>query len=213
MASEAPTRRSYERDSIEFARIANLSDGVFAIALTLLVLNLIVPGVTADELGAMWSDLVPSLIAFALAFGLVGNIWWLHHKVFASLGSIDPGMVAINTIGLAGVALVPFPTSLVGSHPDQQAAVLPFLALFLALSSVMLLFVLRADRIGAWRRPLPRPTFRWIVIEWGASLTAPALALLVAIVSPVAALVVLPVMSAAANLGMTRLGPDRRDWF
>lgn len=213
MADETSTRRGHDRDSTEFARVANLSDGVFAIALTLLVLNLVVPGVGADELGQMWRDLVPSLIAFALAFGLVANIWWLHHKVFASLGSIEPGMVVINIVALAGVALVPFPTSLVGSHPDQRAAVLPFLVLFLVLSSVWLLFVLRADRVGAWRRPLPRRTFRWIVLEWGASLAASAMAVAVAIVSPLTALVVLPVASAAANLGMGRFGPDRSDWF
>lgn len=213
MTAGTSARRGHDRDSPEFARVANLSDGVFAIALTLLVLNLVVPGVGADELGEMWRDLVPSLIAFALAFGLVANIWWLHHKVFASLGSIESGMVVINIIALAGVALVPLPTSLVGAHPDQRDAVLPFLVLFLVLSSVWLLFVLGSDRVGAWRRPLPRSTFRWIVLEWGASLAASAVAIAVALVSPLAALVVLPVASAAANLGMGRLGPDRSEWF
>lgn len=209
----APTGRRYGVDTAEFGRVVNLSDGIFAIALTLLVLDLVVPGVAADELGEMWRDLVPSLIAFALAFGLIANIWWLHHKVFATLGFLEPGMIAINVVGLAGVALVPFPTSLVGAHPDQAAAVLPFLALFLVLSAVWLGFVIRADHVRAWKRPLPRVTFRWLVLEWGASLAAPGLALLVAFVSPLAALVVLPVMSAVATFGMSRLGPDRSDWF
>ncbi|MFN7149046.1 MAG: TMEM175 family protein, partial [Microthrixaceae bacterium] len=126
MASR-PTARRYGRDSTEFGRVVNLSDGIFAIALTLLVLNLVVPGVQADQLGGMWRDLVPSLVAFVLAFGLVANIWWLHHKVFAALETVEPGMIALNVVGLAGVALVPFPTSLVGAHPDQPAAVVPFL--------------------------------------------------------------------------------------
>jgi len=213
LVTRPSTARSYDRDSIEFARIANLSDGVFAIALTLLVLDLVVPGVSADELGEMWRDLVPSLIAFALAFGLVANIWWLHHKVFAALGRIETSMVVINIIGLAGVVLVPFPTSLVGAHPDERGAVLPFLTLFLALSTVWLLFVLRANRVGAWGRPLPARTFRWVVVDWGASLAALAMAVVVALISPVAALIALPIASGLATLGMGRIGPDRSDWF
>lgn len=205
--------RSHDRDSIEFARIANLSDGVFAIALTLLVLDLVVPGVAADELAAMWRDRVPSLIAFALAFGLVANIWWLHHKVFAALGRIESGMVVTNLVGLAGVVLVPFPTSLVGSHPDQRAAVLPFLVLFFVLSAVWLVFVLRANKVGAWVRPLPVATFRWLVLDWCASLAAMVLAIAVALVSPVAALVVLPVVSGLSIVVMSRVGPERSDWF
>ncbi|MCC5951007.1 MAG: DUF1211 domain-containing protein [Acidimicrobiia bacterium] len=213
MATPAAVARSYDRDSIEFGRIANLSDGVFAIALTLLVLNLIAPGVPADELSSMWRDLVPSLIAFALAFGLVANIWWLHHKVFATLDRIEAGMIAINIVGLAGVVLVPLPTSLVGEHPDERAAVLPFLGLFLVLSAVWLLFVVRANQVNAWGRPLPASTFRWLVVDWGVSLIAVVLAIVVALVSPVAALVVLPIASGLATVGSSRSGPERSDWF
>jgi uncharacterized membrane protein len=205
--------RRYGRDSIEFARVVNLSDGVFAIALTLLVLNLVVPDIDADQLGSMWRDLVPNLIAFALAFGLIANIWWLHHKVVAALGSLEPGMIAINTIGLAGVVLVPFPTSLVGAHPDEQAAVVPFVALFLAVSTVWLLFVLRADRVAAWSRPLPAATFRWLLLEWCASLAPLVLALIVALVNPVAALIILPVTSGVVAAVSGRFGPDRSAWF
>lgn len=213
VVSPAPTGRRYDRDSNEFGRVANLSDGVFAIALTLLVLDLVVPGVDADRLGEMWRDLVPSLVAFGLAFGLVANIWWLHHKVFAALGAIEPGMVAINTIGLAGVVLVPFPTSLVGAHPNEGPAVVPFIALFLVLSCVWLVFVLRANHVGAWARPLSAETFRWLLIDWGASLAALAVALLVALVNPLAALVVLPVTSAVGMAVTSRIGPDRSGWF
>jgi uncharacterized membrane protein len=205
--------RRYDRDSIEFGRLANLSDGVFAIALTLLVLDLVVPDVAGDELGAALRGLGPNLVAFVLAFGLVANIWWLHHRVFAQLAAIEPGMVAINLVGLAGVAMVPFPTSLVGQHPSEQAAVLPFIGLFLVLSAVWLLFVVRAQRVAAWRRPLDGSTFRWLVVDWAASLGVIAAALVVGFVHPVAALVVLTVGSVAASAVPGRWGPARRDWF
>jgi uncharacterized membrane protein len=213
VADPAPAARRYDRDSTEFGRVVNLSDGVFAIALTLLVLDLVIPDVAADELGGALRDLVPSLIAFALAFGLVANIWWLHHKVFAALALAEPGMIAINFVGLAGVALVPFPTSLVGNHPAERPSVLLFIGLFLALSLVWLLFVLRAHHVSAWRRPLPSTTFTWLLLEWGASLVALAIALLVAVVSPLAGLGMLAVGSAVASAATSRIGPERSGWF
>jgi uncharacterized membrane protein len=209
----SPTDRRYHRDSLEFGRVANLSDGLFAIALTLLVLDLVVPDVGPGDIVAALGDLVPSLIAFVLAFGLVANIWWLHHKVFAALAVVEPGMIAINVLGLAGVALVPFPTSLVGNHPTERAAVVAFIGLFLALSMVWLLFVLRAHQVGAWRRPLPSSTFRWLLLEWIANLAALVVALLVALVHAPAALVVLAVGSGVATAATGRIGPERSGWF
>jgi uncharacterized membrane protein len=213
VAASVPAARRYNRSSTEFGRVINLSDGIFAIALTLLVLDLVVPDVAADQLGGALQDLVPSLIAFSLAFGLVANIWWLHHKVFAALEVIEPGLIAINVVGLAGVALVPFPTSLVGNHPTERAAVVPFIGLFLALSTVWLLFVLRAHHVAAWRRPLPSSTFRWILVEWGASLAALVIALLIALVFAPVALVVLALGSVLATAATGRVGPERSGWF
>ena len=209
MASRGRTSRCHDRDSTEFGRVLNLSDGVFAIALTLLVLGLVVPDGDGDQLAGALRDLVPNFIAFALAFSLVANIWWLHHNVFAALRMIEPGMMAINIVGLAGVALAPFPTSLVGNHPAERAAVLPFLAL----STVWLLFVLRANHVGAWRRPLSAVTFRWILLDWAASLGALVFALVVALVYPLAALGIVSIGSGVAWAATSRLGPDRSEWF
>jgi uncharacterized membrane protein len=132
----------YDRESVEFGRVLNLSDGVFAIALTLLVLTL-------DSL-----DIV-ALVTFALAFFLVANVWWQHHRICAQLAWIEPGMIAINLGLLAGVALVPFPTSLVGADPASRAAVLPFLGLFAVLSLLSITMILRAQHLAVWRRPFP----------------------------------------------------------
>jgi uncharacterized membrane protein len=213
VAPSPATPRRYGRDTTEFGRVVNLSDGIFAIALTLLVLDLMVPDVPGDELGAAWRDLVPSLIAFALAFGLVANIWWLHHKVFAALASVEPGMIAINVVGLAGVALVPFPTNLLGNHPSEQAAALPFIGLFAILSAVWLLFVLRAHQVGAWRRPLDAATFRWLLLDWGATIATLLVALLVAVLHPLGALVLVTVGSLVVTISSGRFGPERTGWF
>jgi hypothetical protein len=110
-----------------FARVANLSDAVFAIAMTLLVLTLDTPA-TNDLTGAL-VDQLPQLSAFLLGFALVANLWWQHHKLFELLGSLEGGLIGINLVLLGAVALVPFPTSLVGNAPTDRAAVLPFIGL------------------------------------------------------------------------------------
>ncbi|HVM13102.1 MAG TPA: TMEM175 family protein [Egibacteraceae bacterium] len=174
-------RAAAERESLEFSRVVNLSDAVFAIALTLLVLNLEVPRVPAGELASALADQTSAFIAFALAFFLVANIWWQHHRIFAVLGFLEPGLVAINMAILAGVALAPFPTSLVGVGPNERTAVMSFIGLFAVLTLVWLSLILRAQAVGAWRRPLPRRLLKWLLgagwpvpPPWGSRLLSPS---------------------------------------
>jgi uncharacterized membrane protein len=212
-----PPRRAgrwHGRDSSEFGRVVNLSDAVFAIALTLLVLNLEAPRVPAGELAGALADQSSEFVAFALAFFLVANVWWQHHRIFAVFGSIEPGMMAINMVVLAGVALVPFPTSLVGASPDDRAAVLCFIGLFASLTLLWLCLILRADVVGAWRRHLPRPLLRWLLGDWLANGAVMAVALVVTLWSPIGGLVVLAGGSLVTGATMGRLGPaERKDWF
>jgi uncharacterized membrane protein len=199
-ARPAPTH-CYDRESVEFGRVLNLSDGVFAIALTLLVLTL-------DRL-----DIV-ALVTFALAFFLVANVWWQHHRIFAQLAWIEPGLIAINLGLLAGVALVPFPTSLVGADPGSRAAVLPFLGLFAALSVLSIATILRAQRLDAWSRSLPARLFRWVVGDWGANLVVVIGCLVVAVWAPLPSLGLLVAGSTVHTFATARVGPpERRAWF
>jgi uncharacterized membrane protein len=213
-SADAPAPRRYDRDSLEFGRVVNLSDAVFAIALTLLVLTLEVPDVPAAELGGALWDQWPHRGAFALAFLLVANVWWQHHKICAVLEWFEPGMIALNVVCLAGVALVPFPTSLVGAEPGTRAAVLPFIGLFVLLSALWLALVVRAHVVGAWRTPMPAHLFPWLIGDWLASIAALVVALVAAFAAPIVGLVVLGVASSAVAMVMGRLGPaERKAWF
>lgn len=187
----------YERDSLEFARIVTLADGIFAIALTLLVLTL-------DDLTAA------PLITFALAFFLVASVWWQHHRIVARLAAVEPGLIALNLALLAGVALVPFPTSLIAEDPRSRAAVLAFLLVFTMLSLLCLAIILRAHTVGAWRRPLPREWFRWITVDWTANLALHLSCVLIAIWAPLAALVCVAIGSTTTAVVVARLGPPER---
>jgi uncharacterized membrane protein len=212
--TERPARARTDRESPEFGRVVNLSDAVFAIALTLLVLSLEVPRVPAGELAGALADQSSEFVAFALAFFLVASVWWQHHRIFAVFGFLEPGLIAINMAILAGVALVPFPTSLVGATPHARAAVLSFIGLFAALTALWLGFILRAHAVGAWRKPLPQPLLRWLIGDWLASAASMVVALVVTVWSPVTGLVVLAAGSSITSLSMGHLGPaERKEWF
>ena len=203
---DGPTR-IYGRETAEFARVVNLSDAVFAIAMTLLVLTLDVPDVPVAELaGALAADL-PQLAAFLLSFALIASIWWQHHKLFARLARIDLGIVALNLVLLAGVALVPFPTSLVGSAPTSRAAVLPFIGVFLLLTVLFVLLMERVQHLSAWTPPMPDGLYPWVRAGYLSIAGVDAVALAVALAWPVAGLLLLAVSSLPERLVAIR-APD-----
>ena len=183
-------QRRIERDTLEFGRIAYLSDGVFAIAMTLLVLGLEVPDTSVAPLAEQLRERLPNLIAFLLGFGLVGNVWWSHHKFVGQVAAFDPGLLRLNLLFLGVVALAPFPTGMLGSAPTDRWAVIPFIGLFVVLLALSVAMVGRAHALGLWRWPLSPAMYRWVRLSWFAALGVMATAALVALVSPVAGLVV-----------------------
>jgi uncharacterized membrane protein len=201
------------RDTLEFARVVNLSDAVFAIAMTLLVLTLDVPEVPAADLASALAGDLPQFVAFLLSFALVANIWWQHHKLYARLAWIDPGIIAINMGGLGAVALVPFPTGLVGNAPTVRAAVLPFITVFIILNLLYLWLMARAQRVGAWSDPMPPGLFPWLAGGLSVVILAMMVALLVAVWSPLGGLVLLAISSLPERVLARRAPPDYGTWY
>jgi uncharacterized membrane protein len=109
-----------ERD---IGRIAAFTDGVMAVAITLLVLNIEVPDLKPGQsLGdALW-DLLPSLAAYALAFALVGRFWVLHHNLFERLHSFDRTLMTLNLLFLSLIVLMPFSAQLYDVYSSRPAA-------------------------------------------------------------------------------------------
>lgn len=201
----------FDRGSAEFARVANVSDGVFAIAMTLLVLTLDTPTAVVGRLTESPLEQVPQLIVFALAFGLVANLWWQHHKIFALFDRIEPVMVGINLVLLGAVALVPFPTSLVGTAPTDRSAVLPFVALFIGLSLLFLLLVVRAYRAHAFRAEVTPPVFHWMLGQWVAGIVVLLVAAVVAFWLPLVTLSILALTIVFGPVAARRgVGPAQR---
>ena len=103
-------------------RIAFFSDAVFAIALTLLVLDIRLPEDLGDD--ELWSSLValwPQLFAYMLTFAVLGINWIAHHRKFRVIQRFDAGLIWINLAFLMFVALAPFPTSVLAEYGDAVA--------------------------------------------------------------------------------------------
>jgi len=123
----ARERKSKQREGneIEFARIVAFSDGVFAIAITLLVLSLDIP----DELhgesvaSALWGQ-HENLLAYALSFAVIGRFWVVHHRFFSEVTGFDGRLLSLNIFYLAWIVLIPFSSSVLGDHGGQVAVVL-----------------------------------------------------------------------------------------
>jgi uncharacterized membrane protein len=204
-------RRRYGRDTLEFSRVVNLSDGVFAIAMTLLVLTLDVPDPRSSDLAAALVDRVPQFVAFVLSFLLVANIWWAHHKFFSLLERVEPGIMVLTLASLGAVALVPFPTSLIGNIPGDRAAVIPFIALFTLLIVLQLGLVMRARAVRAYRWHLPPTIYPWVVATWAAAALINVLALSIAFFHPVAGLVIAAASGTVVGVGTGLLAPKGYD--
>ncbi len=107
-------------------RLEAFSDGVFAIAITLLVLDIAVP---AARQGRLWADLRglwPHYGAYAISFLTIGVMWANHHKLMHLVGRVDPALIYLNLALLAVVAFIPFPTAVLAAylgHAGQEHAV------------------------------------------------------------------------------------------
>jgi uncharacterized membrane protein len=114
-----------EENEIEFSRIVAFSDGVFAIAITLLVLNLSVPDhLHGESLTSVLLDQWPDLFAFALSFAVIGRFWVIHHQFFGKVTGFDGQLISLNLFYLAWIVLLPFSSQVLGSHGGDEAAVI-----------------------------------------------------------------------------------------
>jgi uncharacterized membrane protein len=143
-----------EQAEVEFSRIVAFSDGVFAIAITLLVLGLEVPPGTTD-LGEALRDRGDELFAYAISFAVLGRLWIAHHRFFSSLARFDGALMALNLLYLAWIALVPFTSEILGDYGDQSVAVIAFAV---NITGVSLTFALQIHY--SYRRGLVRPAAR-----------------------------------------------------
>ncbi|MGW1505063.1 TMEM175 family protein [Streptomyces mirabilis] len=107
----------------ESGRVEAFSDGVFAIAITLLILDIKVPKV--GENGSLWEALGqqwPSYAAYVVSFLVIGIMWVNHHQVFSYVARVDRPLMFLNLLMLMVVAAVPWPTAMLAEYLREDRA-------------------------------------------------------------------------------------------
>ena len=128
--------------SVSTARLETFADGVFAIAATLLILNVdsqVKEGSSA--IGHQLVEIWPSYIGYAVSFVTIGIIWSNHHTVMAQLERVNRTFLLLNVFLLMCVAFLPFPTRLVAEHIRGEGAQAAALAYGFTLTSTALCYL------------------------------------------------------------------------
>src|SRR5208283_2025049 len=128
-------------------RMAAISDGVFAVALTLLILDVRPPESDASGLVYALVAVVPQLAFFALSFAIVAYYWIVHHLIFASLRGVTLGLMWVNLAFLFTVVVLPFSTAVLGRYPLGSPALALYGVNLAACTSTLAVAWYVADRM------------------------------------------------------------------
>lgn len=149
----------------DLARIGGLADALFAIMLTLLVLELHLPRTdytTNAGLLAAYVSLLPVLYAYVLTFAVGGLHWIAHHRVIAALTHYDRGLLLWNLVFLGMVSALPFSSAVVGANGKLFAAWALYAANMVVIGLALTALIHHAIRSGLLRPDIGEPTARFL---------------------------------------------------
>ena len=186
MAVPSRRRRLLARaGQLEYERVLFFSDAVFAIAITLLIVDLRVPNVDNLQSGQQLRDSLPQIAGFALSFAVIGLFWTGHHRLFRHIKALDWSLMLLNLLFLGCIAFLPYPTALLSAAGDQVPATIFYAAAIAAAGLAEAAVWLSAIRIRELALPGISPEVRrWVLLR---ILPAPVVFLLsipVAIIRP-----------------------------
>jgi uncharacterized membrane protein len=163
MAVPSRGRRAQARaGQLEYDRILFFSDAIFAIAITLLIVDLQVPDVPDLQSGELLRHSLPRIGGFVLSFTVIGLFWIGHHELFRHIKGLDRTLVLLNLLFLGCIAFLPYPTSLLSAAGDQTPATI-FYAAAIAAAGL--------TEAAVWRyavhiRDLALPDTSQAVVRW-----------------------------------------------
>jgi uncharacterized membrane protein len=125
-------------DSPSVARLVSFSDGVFAIAITLLAFQLRVPkvdnGFSASQLANALGHDAHQFVVYGISFAIIGQFWVIHHRAFHHLSGHDRWLAYVNLVFLFALSFLPFAANLFGQYRDNRTAVILYGASLAAVS-------------------------------------------------------------------------------
>jgi TMEM175 potassium channel family protein len=151
----APAEKKFGETASGLERLVFFSDAVFAIAITLLALDIRLPsgfGSLSDgELLRALLDIWPKYLSFTISFLVIGSFWLGHHRKFRFIIAYDDRMLIFNLLMLMAIAFIPFPTAVVSESPTRTATIFYALTIIVAglLSALVWWYAARDDRLVA----------------------------------------------------------------
>jgi uncharacterized membrane protein len=116
-----------EEHEVEFSRIVAFSDGVFSIAITLLVLELKLPqGLASGEIWHALLDQREQFLAYAISFAVIARFWLVHHAFFGEVRAFDGRLIGLNMLYLGFVVLIPFSSQVLGEYGGELPSVVVY---------------------------------------------------------------------------------------
>jgi uncharacterized membrane protein len=194
------------------ARVLALSDGVFAIIITLLVLEVHVPELAQGQsLTQALAEIRPSFTAFVISFILAGMYWVGHRDLFALIRRTDRGLVWLSILYLLPLCLLPFGAGLLGRYEEEPAALRIYGLLLVAVAvmrAVIWLYATNRPHL-LWRRLDHRQRRAGLALNLYPGLVY-LLAILVARLAPLVSLLIYAGMPVLYFLGITLLRSGRK---
>jgi uncharacterized membrane protein len=146
---------------MEKSRLEAFSDGVFAIVITLLILDIRFPEVDYSQFWTTLTSLLPRILAYVMSFIIIGVYWVTHHNSMHAMRKTDRRFLWLNILLLLGISFIPFPTSLLGRYPFQAGPIIIYGLTLIACNAVGYIMI-----IYVWYHPhLATPEFNKLYIQ------------------------------------------------
>jgi uncharacterized membrane protein len=165
--------KSFEQQTphgFSIEKLSLFSDAVFAIAITLLAIDIRViqlpENIIASQLNNEIIGLLPKFISFILSFFIIGNYWISYHRTLHYIQRYDRGLISLNLLFLMFIVLVPFPNDLIGKYPANQSAVIVYAVLLAATGlSLCLLWIYASKRYRLVDESLHQKFIRYLMVR------------------------------------------------
>ena len=153
----------------DLSRIVAFTDGVFAIAITLIVLQLDVPArITTDS--ELWQQVFREegvdFIAFLISFAVIGRYWVLNHQLMRMIGAFDHRMLGLLLLYLLFIVLIPFSSELLGEHGDLRLSLVVYIVNLVLVNFSTTLLMLHVRKAELEKKGYLGVMDSWIHASW-----------------------------------------------
>ncbi len=170
------------------SRFEAFTDGVFAFAITVLILGIALPAFHAPpsegELSRALLELWPNFLAYILSFAVIGIMWQNHHALFRLVSRVDRMTVFLNLALLAGTVFIPFATSTLGAYPTMRPAAFLYGVTLTWTAVAYNLLLAHLTRSGAFAQQVDAKTIRATTIAYRVGVAIYIVATLTSLLAP-----------------------------